>query len=222
MEAQHTVQRQPAYWTLWALWFVATAGYGVVWAAVIVWGGDSEFSFYFPLFGGLWLGILQGLLLRHYFAVRGWWKWTMLSSFGWVFVASVLLLGVVEAAVGSGLSPVQEAPATKCTFMLYGLAGALFGFLQAIGYPRVFNIIVWTTTNAFAWLIGGLLGGAASYVVYGPPDDVAVFGNIGSLEGLFHGGLGLLVAMSVIGAVTGAGAVWQVWMRCRPLGSRSN
>src|SRR4051794_37381374 len=100
MEAQHTVQRQPAYWTLWALWFVATAGYGVVWAAVIVWGGhsefwsgDSEFSLYFPLFGGLWLGILQSLLLHHYFAVRGWWRWIVLSTFGWVFVMVMLFFG---------------------------------------------------------------------------------------------------------------------------------
>src|SRR5438094_2819330 len=101
MEAQQTIIRQPSYLTLWTLWFVATAGYGVVWAAVIVWGGDSAFSFYFPLFGGLWIGILQSLVLRHYFAVKGLWKWIVLSTFGWVFVIVMLFAAVVEAAVGS-------------------------------------------------------------------------------------------------------------------------
>ena len=76
-----TVPRKPSYFILWALWFLATAVYGVVWAAVIYyWGAEDEFSANFPLSGGLWLGILQSLVLRRYLAARDWWTWIISSS----------------------------------------------------------------------------------------------------------------------------------------------
>src|SRR5438045_8652178 len=109
MEAQHTTLRQPSYLTLWGLWFLATAGYGVVWAAVIyIWGPGDPVSWCFPFFGGLWLGISQALVVQRYLAISGWWTWVTSTSIGWFCAMFILFLGTFVIGGGSMLNDVNS------------------------------------------------------------------------------------------------------------------
>lgn len=216
--------RQPPYLTFWALWFAIMAGYGVVWAAVIyVWGEwDMLFTIGFPLYGGLWLGVLQGLLLRHYFGARGWWLWIITSNLGWFTALLILGIGGGITLAGGGLNP--ETDIKGCLVTVCGLAGAMFGMGQAIQFrisPVRFDIAFWTITNAFAWAISALIGGIVGFAILGSI-TMGKYVDSHSPEYSLSLASGVLAAMLVIGAVTGAGAVWQVWLRSRPLEASPN
>jgi hypothetical protein len=206
--------RQPRYLTLWALWFLSTAVYGAVWASVIyIWGVTDAFSFYFPVFGGLWLGISQGLVLRHYIAPRGWWWWIFSSAAGWFGAMVILFFGFATVSIGGGLNP--ETDSRPCGLAFCGLAGAVFGSIQA--YSRIrFDTDFWAFTNAFAWSVGALAGGITGFTLYGLI-KIGEYVPYDSPQETLSVALGVLVGMLVMGGITGAGAVWQIQLRFRPL-----
>lgn len=220
MEQAHSVtSRQPSYFIFWTLWFLATAGYGVVWAAVIYfWGTTDAFSFYFPLFGGLWLGILQGLVLRHYFILKGWWKWIISSSIGWFGAMLILVIGIIPL-LGTGVNNVDPNGASirGCEIGFCGLAGAAFGAVQAVFSQIRFDAAFWMATNAFTWAVGGLVAGIVGLAMYGPIPVIVRYLDSSSPEGVLSAALGVLTAMLVIGAVTGVAAAWQVWIQSKTL-----
>src|ERR671934_2747386 len=167
MEKAHsTTFRQPAYFTLWALWFLVTAGCGLVWAAVIyIWGTEHPVSVYSPFFGGLLLGLLQGLVLRRQFAAKYWWRWIVSSSVGWFCAMWILFFGFMTTSIGGGLN---DTDTRGCGVAFCGLAGAAFGLIQALDSQIKFDTDFWTITNAFTWAIGGLVGGIVGFAIYGP------------------------------------------------------
>ncbi len=213
MEQDHSaILRQPSYFIFWVLWFLATAGYGAVWAAVIyIWGNETPFGAYFALSGGLWLGILQGLVLRRYLSARYWWTWIISSIAGWLCAMLFLIMGLLFASVGAGLN---NTDTRYWGFWLYCLGGAAFGLMQAgffLGRKFEGFSTMWAITNAFAWAVGGLLGGLASFAVYGPMS----FGyewDTNSFHDALHIALGILIATSVVGAITGIVAVLHLWL----------
>lgn len=207
---------QPDYLTLWALWFLATAGYGAIWASVIyIWGMFDPFGFYFPIFGGLFLGIPQGLLLRHYFAARRWWWWIISSGSGWFGAMVILFFGLLVVGIGGGLNP--ETDTRSCGVAFFGLAGAVLGLIQAINSSRIrFDIALWMITNAFAWAVGGLVGGIIGFAIYGPVTAGRIVDEA-SPEGVLSVAWGIFAGMLVMGVITGAGAAWQVQMHSRKL-----
>jgi|GEM_PF-4524138 len=209
-----TALQQPPYRTFWALWFLVTAGYGVVWAAVIyIWGADDAVTnLIFPISGGFWLGTLQGLALRRYFFVRYWWKWMLSSSTAWLIAWIILMIVGGIALVGSGLNP--ETDVRGCLVTICGVAGAFFGLVQALYSPARFDPGSWMSANAFAWTVGAFVGGAVGFAVHRVMFLPGRFTeSVSSPQYTAGVAVGVFVAMLVIGALTGLAAVWHLRMR---------
>jgi hypothetical protein len=203
------------YLTLWALWFLATAGYGAIWASIIyVRGMFDPFSFYFPVFGGLCIGIPQGLLLRHYFAARRWWLWIVASGVGWVGAMSLLFFGFAVVSIGGGLNGTDT---TGCGIAFCGLAGAFFGRMQNFNSSQTrFHTDLWAITNAFAWVAGAWVGGIVGFAIYGSitTGRSPEFNSPGEAASVAWG---IFAGMLIMGLITGLGAARQVQMHSRKL-----
>lgn len=190
-------------WSLLLWWMLATTIAGTFGGLLIlIWGQGGLVAL--CIFGGLYLGVLQGLALQKHEHVKIW-RWVLGSGVGWFCAMFIIFLGSFIAMLGRGLN---DADTTGWGIMYFAVAGIVFGILQqAVSPVGRFKPIAWMIINAVAWGTGGLValsvGGAVHESI-----NMLNYVSLSSSYGLTSIAVGVGVGMLVYGILTGFLVGW--------------
>src|SRR4051812_32691105 len=118
-----TIFRRPLDFTMWALWFLATAGPCAIWALSFYLRTRTDLdvifdTLYYEALVGALIGALQSLVLRKYLFAKWWWAWGLLTWAGWLVALVFLAFGAIFS-VGVMMNPdtFDNSPILQCIWL---------------------------------------------------------------------------------------------------------
>ncbi len=202
------LRRQPDLSLLMWWMLAATVAASIDGSLIYFWGKLGPGIYLFVVLGGLYLGLLQALVLQRYLSKKILPEWTVGTAIGWFSAMIIVFLCSFFVLAGSGLNDTPDAAIRQCIIMFCGVAGAVFGIIQGASTPLSRTwLAYWTILNLFAWAAGGLLGGIVGFYASGFLNKSS-YVDLFSPDGLLSVAIGLFIAMLVYGVITGVGVVW--------------
>ena len=211
-----TILRRPLDFTMWALWFLATAGPWAIWGLSVYLLTRTDFDAlsdtfsYLPLVGAV-IGVLQSLVLRKYVFAKWWWAWGLLTWVGWLVALVILGLGAFFS-VGVMMNPdtFDNSPILQCIWLCAcGIAGWAIGTPQSAYFRRYLSNLrsEWIAISVSALMFGGFIGRLAGTIAYKvATGDRYIYHD--SPGQSMSTAIGITVAGMIFGAITGGMLIW--------------